>query len=93
MYNLFAKINELLTVRFIEEKLGYNLSKIDPEKAFFHPAHEFDKILKLAGASYKKHFDDVESITSKMDYFDISDALNNSRCDCFKKFCDDLISP
>jgi hypothetical protein len=92
MYNLFSKINELLTVIFIEEKLGYNLSKIDPEKAFFHPAHELDKILKLVGVSYKKHFDDVESITSKMDYSDISDALNNNRCDCFRKFCDEIHS-
>jgi len=92
MYNWFAKINDLLTVSFIEENLGYNLSEIDPEKAFFHPALEIDKIFKLVGAGYKKPFDDVESITSRMDASDISDATNNNRCHCFKNFCDDLTS-
>lgn len=39
MYNLFTKINKLLTVRFIEEKLGYNLSQIDPEHFFIQPVN------------------------------------------------------
>jgi hypothetical protein len=90
MYNLFAKINDLLTVSFIETNLGYNLSDIDPEKRFFHPSLEIDKIFQLVESSYKKHFDDIESITSKIDSSDISDATTNNRCSCFQKFCDDL---
>jgi len=90
MYNLFARIDDRLTVSFIEKKLGYNLSNIDPETSFFHPSLEIDKIFKLVGSSYKKHFDDVESITSKIEFSDISDATNHHRCDCFRQFCDAL---
>ena len=90
MYNLFARIDDRLTVSFIKEKLGYNLSKIDPEITFFHPSLEIEKIFKLVDTSYKKHFDDDESITSKIKSSDICDATNYHRCDYFKKFCDDL---
>jgi len=90
MYNLFAKINDQLTVSFIENHLGYNLSDIDPEKIFFHPSLEIDKIFQLVESSYKKHFSDVESLTSKIDSSDISDATTNNRCSCFRKFCDEL---
>ena len=93
MYNLFAKINGKLTVSFIETHLGYNLSELDPQKVFFHPAQEIDKIFQLVGENYKKHFDEVESITSKIDASDIQDAINNNRCSCFKQFCDDLTKP
>jgi hypothetical protein len=90
MYHLFEKIHDQLTVSFIENNLGYNLSHIVPEKTFFHPSLEIDKIFQLVEYKYKKHFDEVESITSKIDAQDISDAIKNNRCDCFKKFCDDL---
>lgn len=90
MYNLFAKINDQLTVSFIENHLGYNLANIDPEQRFFHPSLEIDKIFQLVESSYKKHLSDVESITSNIDSQDISDATTHNRCSCFKKFCDDL---
>lgn len=90
MYNLFAKINDQLTVNFIENNLGYNLANIEPEKKFFHPSLEIDKIFQLVESNYKKHFSDVESITSNIDSQDISDATKNNRCSCFRKFCDDL---
>ena len=91
MYNLFAKIDDQLTVSFIEKHLGYNLANIDPEKRFFHPSIEIDKIFQLIESNYNKHFSDVESITSNIDSEDISDATNNDRCSCFSKFCNDLI--
>jgi hypothetical protein len=90
MHNLFAKIDSRLTVSFIENHLGYNLANIEPEKRFFHPSLEIDKIFQLVESSYKKHFSDVESITANIDSQDISDATNNNRCSCFQKFCDDL---
>jgi len=90
MYNLFAKIDNALTNRFIDEKLAYDLSKIDPQNYFFHPATEVDRIFRLTGSEYDKKLGDVERITSKIDSVDIDEATENSRCSCFKKFCEEL---
>ncbi len=90
MYNLFAKINSKLTVEFVEEHLHYDLSFVDPEKSFFHPAVELDKIYQLIEDKYGKSRDEVESITTKIESSDISDATNHDRCGSFKEFCNDL---
>jgi hypothetical protein len=81
-----------LTVGFITEKLGYDLSVIDAENAFFHPASNVTKILKLVGINYDKHFSEVE--TSHITFDDIIDVIMNDekRCESFKRFCDDLTS-
>ena len=92
MYNLFSKIDARLTQRLIEEELSYDLSKIDPQKAFFHPAREVEKIFELIGSRYDKSRDDVEKITSRIDSSDISNATENNRCDRFSKFCEELRS-
>ena len=92
MYNLFSKIDARLTQRFIEEELSYDLSKIDPQKVFFHPAREVEKIFELIGSRYDKSRDDVEKITSKIDVSDISNAAENNRCNSFSKFCEELRS-
>lgn len=92
MYNLFSKIDPVLTVDFIEKKLGYDLSTIDPEKYFFHPALEIGKILQLVGTPYKKRFGDFEKITSHIDFSDVIEAIDHNRCESFRKFCDDLTS-
>jgi hypothetical protein len=61
------------------------------EPDIFHNVMFFNVFISLTlNSSYKKHMSDVESITSNMDYQDISDATNHNRCRCFKKFCDDL---
>ena len=90
MYNLFAKINDKLTVNFIDENLGCDLSKIDPQTEFFHPSTEFDRILHLVGSSYDKRFSEVESISSKIDDVDIENATENNRCRALKSFSGDL---
>jgi len=45
MYRIFAKIDHRLTVEFIAEQLGYDLSVIDAETTFFHPALKITEIL------------------------------------------------
>jgi hypothetical protein len=93
MYTLFSKIDEQLTVVFIAQKLGYDLSAIDAEKVFFHPASNVTKILNLVGIKYDKHFSEVESIISSMTFDDIVDVIESDekRCESFRKFCDDLV--
>ena len=50
-HNCFEKINPLLTVRHIEEHLGFNLEEINPETTFFHPAKIMEQIYDLANES------------------------------------------
>ncbi len=54
--HLFAKMDNRLTVEFLAEQLGYDLSVIDAKKTFFHPALKTSEILKLVGFRYDKHF-------------------------------------
>lgn len=86
MYQLFQKIHPSLTVPFIEEKIGFDLSKVNPEEQFFHPANEFSLILNLVGITYNKSFDQMEGILSKIDSTDIRNSLENNRCNSFARF-------
>ena len=79
-----------MTADFIEEKLGYNLSEIDPQAAFFRPSSEIGKTLGLIGNRYDKSRDDVERMTSAIDSSDIGNATENNRCGCFREFCEEL---
>ncbi len=92
MYNLYAKINEILTVTYIKEKLGFDLSKINPETEFLHPAVILSSIFNLIDGSYKKTYSEVESIVSNIDEEDILNATEDNRCEAFKIFYEDLTS-
>lgn len=86
MYNLFAKIHPTLTINFIEENLGFNLKIISPEKEFFHPTVELEKIFRLVGEKYDKSINQIESISTKVDDIDINHALEDGRCHSFSLF-------
>jgi hypothetical protein len=95
MYTLLEKIDSQLTVEYIAQQLGYDLSTLDAETAFFHPVATLNQILSLVGGRYEKHFSEVESIMSKMTFDDICEILlgeNPPRCNSFKRFCEDLMS-
>jgi len=79
MYRLFERIHPSLSCAYIESRLGFNLSLVNPEVEFFHPAVEFRGILELAGMRYTKSKDQMESILSKMVPPDIDDALEEGR--------------
>jgi len=86
MHNLFEKIHSKLTCQFIEERLGFNLSEVNPETSFFHPTNEFTSILGLVGVEYTKSRDQMESILSKMADNDIEDASKPGRPQSFAIF-------
>lgn len=92
MYDLFYKINNMLSIDYIEKERGYNLIKIDPQKEFYKPSNELDIILKLAGLQYKKHSHDVNSLTSRIDRTDCVNAIEKDRCLSFKCFYEQLLS-
>jgi len=92
MYNIFKRVKPELNVAYIEEKLGFNLAVIDPQAKFFKPADDVDKIFSLVGLRYQKKEHLAESLCSKMDKNDFSNALENGRCVSFKDFYDELLN-
>lgn len=92
MHTIFVKINNSLTIEFINENLGYKLDDIDPEKYFFHPYRAIKDILQLVNLEYKKKLHDVESIISKIAIEDIEMALLSSRSNSFKTFINEIKS-
>lgn len=90
MYSLFQKINATLSVQNIEQQLGYNLCNIDPQKQFYKPYLEMNRIFGLIGSSYRKSKDELESICSSMEPTDFNNAMENDRCSAFKAFYQEI---
>ena len=49
LYRLFEKIDNELTYQYIEEALGFNLEKVDPQIEFVKPSEVLGDIMKLIG--------------------------------------------
>jgi len=92
MYNVFKKINSLLTLEFLKTNLGYDLKSIDPQKIFYRPSIEIGKIFRLCGLNYGKSADEIEMITSKIDKNDLISSSENNRCESFKLFYQKMMS-
>jgi hypothetical protein len=92
MYNMFERLNSTLSIDYIESRLGFNLSVIDPQTEFFKPADIVGNILQLISWPYKKSDDDIEGICSRINISDLSNAFENGRCDSFKKFHDEILN-
>ena len=72
--------------QMISKELGYDLSKIDPEVTFFHPAREVEKILAIAEKNYDKHAKEVESLVGKITKQDFETLIESNKCNSFKQF-------
>jgi hypothetical protein len=90
MYNLFIKINSLLTLAYIEKKLNLNLKKIDPQNEFFRPGKQLNKILNLISLDYDKSKDILEKICSRVEVNDLENIIENGRCSAFREFFDEI---
>ena len=86
MYNLFQKIDSLLTVEYIKQNLGIDLKSVDPQKEFYKPSDQVGSIFHLCGREYKKKRDEIEGICSNIDSFSLDAAIENNRCMCFADF-------
>lgn len=91
IYDIFKRINSILSVEYIENELGFNLADIDPQTEFFKPAEEVNRIFQLVGLQYKKKEHDLESICSKINTDDLCNAFKNGRCSRFKDFYEELL--
>jgi hypothetical protein len=90
MYSLLEKVNPVLTVEYIDSKLGFNLRDIDPQHRFFHPSDELKNILKLVGQNYRKSQHDTEKLTSRVDLDDVEAGIRGGKCTSFKGFLDEI---
>jgi len=89
--HIFERINSILSVEYIESKLGINLANIDPQTEFFKPTEVVNRIFQLVGLQYKKKEHDVESICSKINNDDLCNAFKNGRCSRLKDFYEELL--
>jgi hypothetical protein len=92
MYNVFQRIDSILTVEYIKEKLGFDLKRIDPQKEFYKPSNQVGDLFLLSGRQYDKKESDINNITSKMELADFDNAIENDRCKCFDAFYQEIIN-
>ncbi len=84
MPDLFPKIDQSLSIKNIKNQLGYDLTRISPEREFFHPTKELDKILNLIGKKYNKSQDQIESLIAHLDLSDYQQAAIDDKCPSFR---------
>jgi len=86
MYGIFEKLDASLTPENIENKLGFDLRTIDPEKSFFRPAVQLKQTLALANIGYNKHKDEMKNIVGKITLDDLERLAASNRCNSFALF-------
>ena len=91
MYNLFSRIDHILTVEYIRERLSIDLTITDPQREYFRPSQQISMICELCGRSYSKKRDEVESICSNMESADFENAIEDDRCGCFADFYQEIV--
>jgi hypothetical protein len=92
MFTLLPKVDNRLTISYIEDNYHVNLRDIDPETAFFHPANKLQDIFNLVGIKYNKSESIIESILSRIDCDDLLYATENGRCHSLQLFLEKLES-
>jgi len=92
MFTIFEKIDPLLTLDYIQQEIGINLSEVNVEEYVFHPYIKLKKILESVGKQYNKKYSDVEAITRQITIQDIEVGISNDRCVSLRDFYKELCS-
>ena len=92
MYNIFQRIDQVLTVQYIKQNLGIDLISVDPQKAFYKPTKQIQQIFRLCGRDYSKKESDIECVCSVMQLADFGDVRENNRCSCFNNFYREIVA-
>jgi hypothetical protein len=79
-----------LSSQNINEKLKLELSEIDPETTFLHPAETIKDILEIINQNYRKQAGEVESLMGYIEKQDFEDLHNSQKCNSFKEFTSSL---
>jgi hypothetical protein len=91
MYDLFQKIDPILTTDYIEQKLGIDLKSIDPQLSFYRPSEELNSVLALCGRQYQKKESEIEGLCAKIELKDLDDVIISNRCRSFREFRDAIV--
>jgi hypothetical protein len=91
MYKFFERYNPKYSAENINAALGVDISKIDPEKTFFHPSLVLDKVFSIDGKRYKKRESNVEAILNQLQNEDFEELYSSPKCSSFIIFHDELI--
>lgn len=76
-----------LTNLYIQEQLGFDLAKIDPETYFFHPTTKGLKAIhQLVELDYDKHEQEINRLLSPISADDFYQLANSPRCASFGAF-------
>lgn len=90
-HQFFVKINPILTTDFIESRLGFDLSQIDPELTFYHPARTLEEIYELGGEKYNKSKGNIAAIMDALQKEDFESLLQSGKCSSFRHFATILV--
>ena len=85
--NLFARINDSLSVNNINERLNVDLNNIEVEN-IFHPANLVMRIYEICGCCYNKTGDNINCIMDSITAEDINSMLLKSSS--FNKFHNEI---
>jgi len=92
MYELFEKVDPVLTAVTINNRLGYDLSMIDPQREFLKPSDFLNDIFEINGSGYGKKMGEVITIAGALDHEIIHHSLACDKCQSFKDFYHDIES-
>lgn len=90
MIAVLSRVDSQITPDFVKNKLGYDLSPIDPELFFRKPSADLEKIYTLVGKNYDKSTHCLESLMSKMQRQDYYDLCDSGKVACYKRFFEDI---
>lgn len=85
-YEIFEKHDKKLTLKNINNKLGYDISKVDPQIKFYHPTRIVEQIFSISNKEYKKKSNQSESLSSYFTQEVIENVINRGICDSFKRY-------
>jgi hypothetical protein len=88
---LLIEIDPKLTPNYIFEQLGFDLTALDPETEFFHPAKTLHDIFTLIGKGYDKKSSTINDLASHYSKDDYELLALSEKCNSFKVFYHNLI--
>lgn len=83
---LYPRLSKRYSKALLQEKMGINLSKTDPERSFHHPTATLTELWALLGMKYNKSAKTIEQFAKSIHANDIERLLHSGRCASFRFF-------
>lgn len=86
MYENFERIDDSLTLEFLNDLLKSKLELIDCEEEFYKPSREMYAIFKSINSNYSKSKSVSEKIVANLSIGDFESLIKRQVCQSFQKF-------